>query len=86
MLRPIAEEILFGRMSMEVEIKLKSSLVLLLKTCSELIEVKNLWIDKLFKLIELTVEILATVAGSEISCNDSIGVEHWDDIKHIHAS
>ena len=71
---------------MEVKIKLESSFILLLKACSKLVEVENFWIDELVKLVELTIKILATVAGSEITSDDSIRVEHGDDVKNVHTS
>jgi len=86
MFRPITKEVFLWRMSMEIKIKLKSSLVFLFQTCGKLIKSIYLRINKLVELVELSVEIFSTVTSPKVTSHNTIRVEHGNDVKNIHVS
>ena len=85
MLWTITEKILLSRVSMEIKIKVDSSVIRSFDILAELAQSCD-FREKIFiQSIELAIKIFSAKTSSEISSNNSIRVQHRDDVKYEHS-
>lgn len=86
MIGAICKEILFGGMSMKVKVELDSLEVFLSDLKSQLMKTCNLGEDKAIKILELPIEIFSGVRSSIVSYDNTVNIDHGDDVKDKHLS
>ena len=86
MLWAVAEEVFFGRVSVEIEIELYASQSSLLHIVTELTQSSDLRKHILIQPVELPIKILPTITSPKIASNDAIRVQHRHHIENKHRS
>ena len=82
----IAEETSFRCVRMEIEVVVEPGSMSVSELYGEIVEIGDFWKDTFVELIELSIEIFSTEAGSKVTCDDSIRVEHRHNIEDEGAS
>lgn len=72
----IAEESLFGRMGMKIEVELECRAMGSFELHGQIMEGGYLWKDVFVEFVELSIQVLSAEAGPEIASNHSIRIEH----------
>ncbi len=84
--RTVSKEVFFGGMPVKIEVKLKALEVFLSDFKRQLMEPGDLGEDKAVEVFELAVEVFARVRSSIIADNNTVDVDHGDDVKDEHFS
>ena len=82
MLRPITEKTSFRRMWVKIKVKVQPWSMTVLQLKCQLMKSCNFWKDMFVESIKLTIEIFSTETCPKVPCNNSIWVEHGNDIKN----
>jgi len=83
MLRPVAEEVCLGGVTVEIEVVLKVSAAELFQTFYELVESLDFGIYSPVGIQELPIEVLPAVARTKISQYYSVGIHHRHHSKFV---
>ena len=86
MFRSITEETSFRCVRVEIEVIMESGSMSMSKLYGEIMQIGDFWKDIFIEFVELPVEIFSTEAGSKVTCDYSIRVEHGYNIEDEGAS